>query len=89
MTTSARQIIIFSIALNNNGAEGRCVKMVNLSAIPAEAYNIEKSWVERGDYVAPNRNVVVSEEGLKTFLYWIHERQSIWYKREVLGLEAP
>lgn len=63
--------------------------MVNLSAIPAEAYNIEKSWVERGDYVAPNRNVVVSEEGLKTFLYWIHERQSIWYKREVLGLEAP
>lgn len=65
------------------------MKMIGLSSIPKEEYKIERSWVERGEYIAPNRHVRIREDMLERYFYWIHERQEIWYKRNILKEPAP
>ena len=53
-------------------------------------YETKPEWIEKGYWIEPDLTTVkINQKNLDEYWYWIHERQSIWHKRVILGEPAP
>jgi len=55
-----------------------------------QGWDVKQEWIDKGYWVEPDMDkVVINQENLDQYWYWIHERMNIWHKRVILQEPAP